>query len=70
MALVQITSTPIEPATLLFNHPIRGIMPILTRPPHKSNNDKEHYEASIKTDKMIRTMILPETMLLFQKGLL
>ena len=70
-------STPLglglpSPATLLFNCPIRGIMLIINRPPIGLNNDEEHYEALVKRHmkKMIRTMIFPESMLLFQQGLL
>ena len=52
IALLQIRSTTLGPelpgpATLLFNHPIRGIMLIPTRLPLNSNNDKEHYEGLI-----------------------
>ena len=53
MALLQIRSTPLGPglpshATLLFNCPIRGIMPIINRPPIGLNNNDKHYEASVK----------------------
>ena len=63
-ALLQIRSTPLGPGlpyctTLLFNHPIRGIMSTINIPPIGLNNDDEHYEALIKRQtKMIRTMIL------------
>ena len=45
--LLQIRSTPLGQgvpnlATLLFNHPIRDIMPILNRPPLNTNNDDDH----------------------------
>ena len=41
-------------------------MPVINRPLIGLNNDDEHYEALIKRQtKMIRTMILPEYMLLF-----
>ena len=72
IALLQIRSTPLglglpSPTTLLFNHPIRGIMPIINRPPIDLNNDDEHYEALVKRQmKMIRIIILPESMPLFQ----
>ena len=44
IALLQIRSTPLglglpSPATLLFNHPIRGIMAIIYRPLVCLNND-------------------------------
>ena len=53
IALLQIRSTPLGPglpcpAMLLFNHPIRGIMPILSRPLISTNNDDEHNEALVK----------------------
>ena len=37
-----------SPATMLFSHPIRGIMPIINRPLVGVGNDKEHHEAIIK----------------------
>ena len=36
-----------SPATMLFNHLIRGIMPIVNRLPVGSNNDEEHHSAFI-----------------------
>ena len=53
IALLQIRSAPLEPglprsATLLFNHPIRGIMPILSRLPICPNNNDGHYEVLVK----------------------
>ena len=60
ISLLQIRSAPLEPglprpATLLFNHPICGIMPIMNRLPINLDNDDEHYEALInrqtKNDK-------------------
>ena len=69
IALLQIRSTPIgpglpRPAMLLFNQPIRGIMPIINRPPIGLNYNDDHHEALIKIQtKMIGTMILPEYML-------
>ena len=51
-ALLLIRLTPLGPglpglAILLFNHPIRGILPI-SRLPFNSNNGDEHYEALVK----------------------
>ena len=51
--LLQIRSTPLGPgllcpAKLLFNCPLRDIMPIINRPPVNSNKGNEHYEALIK----------------------
>ena len=37
-----------SPATLLFNCQIRGIMPIINRPPVGLNKDDEHYEVWVK----------------------
>ena len=53
VALLQIRSTPLEPgllspATLLFSHPMQGIMPIIKRLPINLDNDDECYEVSIK----------------------
>ena len=52
VALLQIRSTPLEPglvrlATLLFNNPIQGIMPIINRLLINSDNDDEHYESLV-----------------------
>ena len=50
-----------SPATLLFNHPTRGIMPIVDRLMISLNNDDEHYKAlAERQTKMIGIMILPE----------
>ena len=56
IASLQIRSAPLglgllRPTTLLLHHPIRGIMPILTRLPLNSNNDEEHYKALINREK-------------------
>ena len=65
IALLQIRSTPLgqglpSPATLLFNHPIKGIMPILNRPPVHTNNNDDHYETLVerqaKADKYYDTL--------------
>ena len=47
MALLQICATPLEQglpslATLLFNHPVHGIMPVIDRKLISGNNDKHH----------------------------
>ena len=52
MALRQIRSTSLRqmlpcPATLLFNCPIRGIMPIHSRPSINTNNDDDYYETLV-----------------------
>ena len=46
-ALLQIWMTALGPglpnlATILFNHLIRGIMPIINRPPLGANNDEQY----------------------------
>ena len=56
IALLQIRSTPLgpglpSPATLLFNHPIRSIMPTINRPSTGLSNDDEHYKAWVKDKK-------------------
>ena len=53
IALLQICMTPLgqglpSPAAMLFNCPIRGIMPITDRIPVGLDNDEEHHEAIIK----------------------
>ena len=72
IAVLQIRSTQLQPAlpshaTLLFNIPARGIMPILSRLLISSKNDDDHYKALVKrqTEKE-GTMILPEITILFQ----
>ena len=63
---------PLEPglpsqASLLFNHPIQGIMPIINRLPINSDNDDGHYEVLVtRKAKMIRNMMLPEIITSFQ----
>ena len=52
IALLQIQMTPLGPglprlSTLLFNHPIKGIMPIISRPLVGINNDEGHHEALV-----------------------
>ena len=47
VAVLQISATPLEPgllspATLLFNHLIQGIMPIINRLPINIGNDDKH----------------------------
>ena len=37
-----------SPATLLFNCPTRGIMPIMNRAPISIDNDNEHHKALVK----------------------
>ena len=66
IALLQICMTPLgqvlpSPATVLFNCPIRGIMPMINRPTVGRDNDEEHYEALIKRQtKMHKTKVLPK----------
>ena len=60
IALLQIRSTLLgpglqSPATLLFNHPIRGTMPIINRLPISTykdddddDDDDDHNETSVK----------------------
>ena len=49
MVLLQIRITPLgqglpNPATLLFNHPGHGIMPMIDRKPVSVDNDDEHHK--------------------------
>ena len=51
LALLQMRSTPIgaglpSPATLLFNRPIKGLLPQITRELFNINGDDKHFEAS------------------------
>ena len=53
IALLQMRSTPLgpvlpSPTMLLFNHPIRGIIPIINRPLIGLNSDSDHYEALVR----------------------
>ena len=46
-------------ASLLFNCPTRGIMPLMHRMPISIDNDDEHHKALVKRQmKMIRNMII------------
>ena len=60
IASLYIRKTPLgpglpSPVTVLFNYPVRGIMPIISRLPISINNDEEHYELPVnrqtKNDK-------------------
>ena len=49
MGLLQIQTTPLgqglpSPATLLFNHLVCGIMPVVNRKPVSVDNDDEHHK--------------------------
>ena len=53
IALLQIHMIPLgqelsSPATMLFNHPIIGRLPVINRPPVGIDNDQEHYEVIVK----------------------
>ena len=37
-----------SPATMLFNCPIRGIMPVINRPPIGIDNDDKHHKVIIQ----------------------
>ena len=66
IALLQMQMTPLgqglpSPATMLFNCPIRGIMPVINRPLMGIDNDVEHHIVLIKRQtKMTKTKILPK----------
>ena len=56
IALLQIEMTPLgpglpSPTTLLFNCPIRGIMPIFNRPPHGEEDHEVIIKRQTKNDK-------------------
>ena len=56
IALLQIRSTPLgprlpSPTRLLFNHPIRGIMPSINRSLIGVSSDDEYYEALVKRQR-------------------
>ena len=53
ITLLQIRSILLEPglpcpAMLLFNHPVRGIIPIINMLPINSNNNEDHCKALLK----------------------
>ena len=65
LVLLQVRSIPLRYgvpslAALLFNHPIRGIIPVINRTPINANNDVDHYEAlverQVKSDKNYDTL--------------
>ena len=74
--LLQIKAPKLEPglpspATLPFNHPIQGIVPIINLLPINSDNDDEHYLMLVNRQaKMIGNSILPEIMICLQYGVL
>ena len=50
IALLQIKTTTLRQglpslAALFFNHPVRGIVPVMDRPPINTDNDEEHHKA-------------------------
>ena len=52
MALLQICTTPLgpgllNPATLMFNEQVHGIMPVLDRKPIGTDYDNEHHNKLI-----------------------
>ena len=49
MAMLQLRTTTLgqglpSPAMLLFNHLVRGIIPVMDRPPINIDNDDEHHQ--------------------------
>ena len=46
--MMQLGQGLLTPATVLFNHPTRGIMPIINRMLISMDNDDEHHEALFK----------------------
>ena len=55
-ALLQIHMTPLgqglpSSVTMLLNHPIRGIMPIISGPLVDRDNDEEYYEVLVKRQR-------------------
>ena len=73
-ALLQVRMMPLGPglpshATLLFNNPTKGIIPIINRTSISIDNDDEYHKALVKIQtKMIRNMILPDIILFFSTG--
>ena len=60
LALLQIRPTPIgaglhSPLTLLFNKPVRGLLPHMNREPiNISNNDVQYQALKARQDKYIK----------------
>ena len=59
LTLLQIRMTPLgqglpSPATILFTHPMRGIMTVVNRLPIDSNSDEEHHNALIDKVEMTK----------------
>ena len=69
LALLQIHSTQIgvgllSPGMMLYNRPIRDLLPQMNRHPIDINNDDMHYEALRCTkENMIRVKILKKILL-------
>ena len=54
---------PLSPATLLFNCPVRGIMPVINRPPISTDNDHKHHKVLVTDNaKMNKTKMLPKNL--------
>ena len=71
VALLNIRSTSLgtglpSPAKLLFNRPERGLLPVINRSPSNANNDDDHHDAVLKDkQRLIRTIILSEIIIMF-----
>ena len=71
MALLQIHTIPLgqglpSPATLLFNHLVCSIMPVIDRKPISRDNDDEHHNKLIhRQHKIAQTMMLHQSLHLF-----
>ena len=70
--LLQIRTTPLgqglpSPATLLFNHLVRGIMPLMDRI-NIDHADEDHKDLMHMQGKMTETMILQKSLCLFPIG--
>ena len=56
-----------SPTTLIFNFPTRGIMSIINIVPISIDNNDEHHKTVVRRQiKMIRNIIFPEIILIFQ----
>ena len=74
MAILQIRTTSLgqglpSPTMLLFNCPVRGIMPVMDRPPINIDNDDEHHQTLMHRQcKMTKAMIPQKSLCLLQLG--
>ena len=67
MVLLQICTIPMEqglpsPATLLFDHLVHSVMPVIDRKPVTADNDDEHHIKLMHRQSKTQTMMLHKSL--------